>query len=461
MNNDEVQISYMLNLPKKKLMKLGREIENPTRLIAIIMGVLLLSSLLLISLDVYANHDVDRLNDKSEVTQSELNLANTLFASLQGADISLRDYVLTGNTAYITNYTAALPKINSDLRAIKINSAYNLNPNTNKLITLTEGKENEFNQTIQAYQVSGISAAVVTFTKSEYSSNQISKIVNSIQLQQAQALNTYHNRRNLYETLINIASPIVLALDVTIVLMTMYLVQLGLHKERVLENRQSEFISIASHQLRTPATAVKQYIYLLSNGFYGKIAKRQKDVLSTIDSANNRSISIANNLLYVSQLESGEIQINKTPCSMTEVLNRAIDTYQSTIISSGLRLTKKIPPQSLMLNFDEKHLQLSFEILLDNMCRYTPTGKKISIDLKDNKTEYVISFKDEGIGMESRGQKLLFKKFSRLENGILLHPDGSGVGLYIVKNILELHGARYRLDSTLNKGTTLTLYFPT
>lgn len=449
------KISLLSNL------RLETKIENPTRLIAIILATLLLSSFSLVSIELYANHSLDKVSSVDQAIQHKLNLANNVFSLLESADISQRDYILTGNINYLATYRNAIPKINTALRQINSNSTgYSVDSDIGKLIALTNDKEEEFKQTISAYQTSGVNAAIATFSQSEYSTSQINKVVNHIQLEEAQSLTKYQARRSLYETIINIASPILLALDTAIVILTLYLVRTGLRKENLLERQQTEFISIASHQLRTPATTIKQYIYLLNNGFYGHLNKKQINALNKIDSANHRSINIANNLLYVSQLESGKIKIERNSCNLVDLLNQALDNHDSDIKSNGLKIVRNVPSKPYVIKADERLLMIVFEILIDNACRYTPSGRHIYVDLKNKSDNFLLSFRDEGIGIEPKMQKQLFKKFSRLDNGILMNPDGSGIGLYLLKNIMQLYGFSYSLKSELNKGSTFSISLP-
>lgn len=441
--------------------KLGTKIENPTRLIAIVLTILLLSSFSLVSLELYVNHSLDKVSSADQAIQYKLNLANNVFSLLESADISQRDYILTGSKSYLAAFSSTIPKINNVLHQIDSNSSgYNVDSDIGKLIALTNDKEEEFKQTITAYQSSGVNAAIATFSQSEYSTSQINKVVDHIQLEETQSLSKYQAKRNLYQTIINIASAILLALDTVIVILTLYLVRTGLRKESLLERQQTEFISIASHQLRTPATTIKQYIYLLINGFYGRLNKKQINAMNKIESANHRSINIANNLVYVSQLESGKIKIENNSCNLTDLLNQAVDNHYSDIQSNELQLVKNIPSKPCTISGDERLLMIVFEILIDNACRYTPAGRHIYVDLKNKPDNYMISIRDEGIGIESKMQKQLFKKFSRIDNGILINPDGSGIGLYLLKNIMQLYGYSYSFKSELSKGSTFILSFP-
>ena len=435
--------------------------NKPIRIIAIVLGSLLLLNILLVSLEVYAHYSKNHLNSISQITQEKLDLANTIYSQEESADISQRDYMLTNSPIDLTKYLNITHGIMTDLSLLKTKvTFYNLHQETNSLISLTNKKESIQTNATRVYQTSGIKAAQSTLNQSEYLTSEIADVTKQIENGRNQARNLYQNKRNLYENINNTASSIVIILDAIIVILTLYLVNLGLNKEKELEANQSEFINISSHQLRTPNTTIKQYLYLLRSGFYGKLSTKQNSVLGIIDSANTRSIAIANSLLYISKLEHGELVVSKKATSINQVLERSISNYQTFIKVNHLKLIKKIPSTQYISKLDENLLQMAFEILIDNCCRYTPRNKKLFINLTRRTNQYVISFKDQGIGFSQQDITKLFNKFSRLENAKLMHPDGTGVGLYLLNSIIRLENGTIKVKSTPNKGSTFTLYLP-
>ncbi len=452
--------SLLEHLKKNVLKRTTRWINSPTRIISVILGIALVATLGISFMELYANDNITRVNNRRDAVRNQLNIADSLLTSIQTIDIDQRDYILTNNSAYLEKSQSIYPDLGGYIKELKLRTHVKVvDADTNKLIFLTLGKEKQLNQSIVAYQKSGAAAAVATFSGSEYSTTRIEEVVKDIRSNQKQILNNYQSDLDLYESLLNIASPFVVALDAVIFIITIYIFHWGLEKERKLERAQSEFISIASHQLRTPATTIKQYVSMLRSGLFGSLNRKQKNILNIIEGANSRSISIANNLLYSSLIESGRARVKISPCDLGEIISKAIENYASVIKNNELRLKLSLPKRALFIDSDANYLQIAFEVIIDNACRYSETGKHLTITLKKKHKEYIIRFKDSGIGVKPSDQKKLFKKFSRLEDGIKMYPDGSGVGLYLLKSISKELNFRYSLSSRINRGTMLELYF--
>ncbi len=434
--------------------------SSPTKTIALILSLVLIISLFSLSISIFANHNVDSINDKSDKVQSQYILANDVYSLLQNIDIKQRDYILSGNKATISNQTNLEEQINKDIINLKVRTNVKVvDQDTQAFFKLVKLKEKQFNQTALTYRTQGVASAIKTLPASEATNQEIEKLVSSIESQQLKLLDDYKNSRTAYEEVSNFASGFVILLELSVFILTIYLVRQGIAKEKLLEKRQSEFIAIGSHQLRTPATAIKQYVYMLSNGFFGSINQRQKDTLNTIDDANNRSIAVANNLLYASQIESGITIVDIKTCDLKDIINNALTNYQSTFKSRGLKLKIEISKKPLLTLGDYKYLSIAFEILLDNACRYSPNGTTVFVSLKEVNQQYVLKIKDQGVGISANDQKQLFQKFTRFNNGKIMHPDGSGVGLYLLKHIIDEENIGYSITSKLNKGTTFSLYF--
>jgi signal transduction histidine kinase len=446
---------------KKALKQISRWKNYPTHIISVILSIALIATITLSSIEIYANHNIAGINSRRDAVRNQLIVANNLLTSVQSADISQRDYILTNNSRYLQNQQELDSQINLDIRELKTPTyVSNVDRDKSELISLTKGKEKQLSNTLAIYRQSGTAAAVATFSRSEYSTSRIEALVKDIQAAQQGILNNYQNEASLYQHLVSVALPFLIIFDAVIFILTIYIFRSGINKERRLEREQSEFISIASHQLRTPATTVKQYVAMLKDGFFGNVSAKQKAILDTIEGANNRSISIANNLLYTSQIDSGLAVIKKEPCDLKEVIKKTLENYNSTIKNSRLSLRKILPDKPAIIKGDENYLQIVFETVIDNACRYSSPGKSITVSLKANTQSYSLRIKDAGVGIKPAEQKQLFKKFSRLERGVKMYPDGSGVGLYLMRSIMAKTDGHYFIKSELNKGTTFEFIFP-
>jgi PAS domain S-box-containing protein len=224
---------------------------------------------------------------------------------------------------------------------------------------------------------------------------------------------------------------------------------------------KDEFMSLASHQLRTPATVVKQLLGMLLEGLYGDVPEDLIAVISKAYNNNERQIHIVNSLLKVAQLDAGKVIIRKTPLKVAELLKDIAQEYAETSSVHGQKVTVDLSaPQPLELQADVDNLRMAICNLMDNAIKYTPEGGEITLKLSRQSGEAVIEVVDTGVGIDQADISKLFGKFVRLQNSLSQKAGGSGLGLYWVYKIIEVHGGRIEVDSTLGQGTTFRVFLP-
>jgi signal transduction histidine kinase len=230
---------------------------------------------------------------------------------------------------------------------------------------------------------------------------------------------------------------------------------------RKLDNAKSEFISIASHQLRTPLTAIKGYISLLMEGSYGKVDPSVFDVLNKVYTSNERLIQLVENLLNISRMESGRMQYHFEPTQIEEIIRDLYDTF--VIVAKNKKLFIKIdlpdrPLPKLMLDSQKMHEVLSN--LIDNGLKYTQEGG-VTLTAEEDKDVVRVTVADTGIGIPATEIPHLFTKFSRGKDVSRLHANGTGLGLYVVKNIIEAHHGKIWIESEgEGKGSRFVIELP-
>ncbi len=227
-----------------------------------------------------------------------------------------------------------------------------------------------------------------------------------------------------------------------------------------LNKSKDEFISIASHQLRTPATAVKQYVGMLLENYFGKLTKDQRSMLDTAYANNELQLKVINELLSVTQVDTGKITINKEEVNLTDFINDVL-RRQAAVFSARNQEVSFTPSTSdQVASVDKVKLGMVLENILDNASKYTPSGKKIAVAMNRNKTNFIISVKDEGMGINPKDQGKLFKKFSRIHNDLSTEAGGTGLGLYWAKKIVDAQGGSITVDSKIGHGSTFIMTVP-
>lgn len=230
---------------------------------------------------------------------------------------------------------------------------------------------------------------------------------------------------------------------------------------RELDNAKSEFISIASHQLRTPLTAIKGYISLTLEGSYGKVPVQIQDVLNKVYSVNDRLANLVEDLLNVSRIEAGRIQYNFQPTQIEALVAELVDTFLVTSKAKHLDLKISLPKHSLpKLLVDPNKIKEVTSNLIDNALKYTPAGSVVvSVEALADKARIVI--KDTGIGIKPEDRDHLFEKFVRSKETTRMVVNGAGLGLYVGKNFIMAHGGKIWAESEgPGKGSTFIIELP-
>lgn len=257
-----------------------------------------------------------------------------------------------------------------------------------------------------------------------------------------------------------------LVLEVSSILMKKEKKKLGtiviLHdisREKMIEEMKTEFVSIAAHQLRTPLSAMKWSISLLKGESLKEPEK--KEIMEKIYASNERMIKLINDLLNVTRIEEGKFLYRLKEMDITEVIKECIEQVKPQAKARKIPLIVKLPYQKPpFVKVDEEKFPMALQNLLTNAINYTLPSGKVTLTLEEKEKEILISVKDEGVGIPRSQRKRVFSKFFRGSNVMRMQTEGSGLGLYITKNIIEAHGGRIWFDSEEGKGTTFYFTLP-
>ncbi len=227
-----------------------------------------------------------------------------------------------------------------------------------------------------------------------------------------------------------------------------------------LNNAKDDFISLASHQLRTPATAVKQYISLLQSGFGGALNPEQEKYLQTAFDSNERQLNIINDLLKTAQIDSSHYVLHKHLQTIPALINDVIYDFQPPLQLKDQTVVFIGADDESQVLLDSTEMKLVFANLLENASKYSYPGSTISIQIRKHVKSLEIVFEDSGVGIEEEDTVRIFDKFTRINNELSDTVTGSGLGLYWVKRIVRLHKGTIKVQSTLNKGSKFIIRLP-
>ena len=230
---------------------------------------------------------------------------------------------------------------------------------------------------------------------------------------------------------------------------------------RELDKAKSEFLSIASHQLRTPISAIKGYLSMIIDGDFGKVSPNITKVIKDLFESASRLARLINILLNVSRIESGRLKLEKKPIQISDMIDSVIVELINQATQKGLKLTYKKPKGNIPKIFaDSDKLREVVLNLVDNAIKYTPKGK-VEISLEFNKEHMTFMTKDSGIGIDPKEVKSLFRKFVRGSGVAQIHTGGSGLGLFIAQKIIKEHNGKVWAESEgTGKGSTFKFVVP-
>lgn len=231
-------------------------------------------------------------------------------------------------------------------------------------------------------------------------------------------------------------------------------------KLRDLDEAKDEFISMASHQLRTPLTSVKGYISMLLDNDAGKVTSHQKVFLNQAYLSSQRMVYLISDLLNVSRLKTGKFVIESGPSYLPDVVEGELSQLTETAKARGLEIIFDKPKEFPILNLDETKTRQVIMNFADNAIYYTPKGGRITVKLIATKDTVEFTVNDTGIGVPKSEQHHLFTKFYRAGNARKARPDGTGLGLFMAKKVIIAEGGAIIFKAVEGKGSTFGFSFP-
>ncbi len=245
-----------------------------------------------------------------------------------------------------------------------------------------------------------------------------------------------------------------------ILLIINYLIVHSFEKLAETNRLKTEFVSIASHQLRTPLTNIKWSLNALTDKGGEQLAKDQVELLTTISENNQRMIELVNDLLNVSRIDQGTLTLKPKKMSLAELIKESLESYEPLAAASNTEISLNFRKDTPLISADDKAIKLIIDNLIDNAIRYTPGRGKVKIKLI-KKGKYIrCEVKDNGVGIPADDQKKIFQKFFRSQNVMKYQTEGTGLGLFIAKSIIDMTKGKIGLQSQEGKGSTFWFELP-
>lgn len=221
-----------------------------------------------------------------------------------------------------------------------------------------------------------------------------------------------------------------------------------------LDATKDEFLSMASHQLRTPLTSIKGYISMVLEGDVGAITPAQRQLLVEAYTSSERMVHLIGDFLNVNRLQTGRFVIDPEQVDLSQIVRQEVDSIQQIAAGHGIKVQYKAPARFPLLYADEGKIRQVVMNFIDNAIYYSPEGKIIKVTVSIEDGDVVLRVTDKGMGVPAGVQKKLFTKFFRAENARKQRPDGTGIGLYLARKVIDGHGGKVVFESIEGKGST-------
>ena len=229
---------------------------------------------------------------------------------------------------------------------------------------------------------------------------------------------------------------------------------------QALDATKDEFVSMASHQLRTPLTSVKGYLSMVLEGDAGEITQTQRQLLEEAFRSSERMVRLVSDFLNVSRLQTGKFVINRTAVDLSQLVAEEVANVDQVANTHKIKVSYRRPARFPILYLDDTKIRQVIMNFIDNAIYYSPDANVVKVRLSVEDGEAVLRVIDKGIGVPISAKKKLGTKFFRGDNARRQRPDGTGIGLFLAKKVIEGHGGTMIFESELDKGSTFGFRLP-
>jgi len=377
----------------------------------------------------------------AQVNSAAKDKLQSLLRDLRTAESTNRGYLITGDADYLARFDKSI----TDTEALLANldqqtKTASYRADITKLIPLVRSQISSLGDTVKIIQ-SGQrdeAATVANLEDGKRVMDKVEQLAASIE----QTQQTQQNRdRSRVQALADIARDIsVLTLVLTLFLSgTIYYLYLkAIQSERRLDRAKDEFVSLASHQLRTPATGIKSILSTLVAGDFGPLNERQSYFMKRALESNEHELSIIEELLNVAKADAGRLMLHSTQFMLDGLIDAIVLEQSAAIAQKNQHLTIKRPSHPVKVFADEEKLYMAIGNLLDNARKYTPEFGKITIAISSRHGEVYVEVADTGIGIDPDELSHIFDRFQRASDAVRGNVEGAGLGLYLALRIAEL-----------------------
>jgi signal transduction histidine kinase len=388
---------------------------------------------------------------------------DSLMVALLNAESAQRGYLLTSDEAYLQHYGQAVGQAKGAAAIlVKQTAQTSYADKIREVQSITNNKLAELDTTISAHRDQGAadSLAIVEGGQGLRDMDRIRSILTGVGQSQTTRLASLRAQTTEYGVWTSwISGGMLLVISALAGLVYYWFLQ-AIQSERALDRAKDEFVSLASHQLRTPATGIRSILSVLQAGDVGALNERQQHLINRAVESNDRGLRIVDELLNVARADSGRLVLRPADLDLRRVIESAATEQRRLIEAKGQNLIIDEIKKPVPVMADEEKIHMAVSNLIDNASKYTPNGGTIHIKIRNLQKSVGIEVSDTGVGMDKSELAVIFDRFQRAHGILMSGVEGTGLGLYLVRRIVELHNGSIEVVSRRGEGSTFKLTLP-
>jgi signal transduction histidine kinase len=408
------------------------------------------------------SHLLQGRQDSIEITKIQTQ-ADGLMLALLNAESAQRGYLLTGDAAYVKPFGLAVRNGQQAAdRLLQQTAGAPYAQEIRRVRTMAQAKLDEMSRTIATRESDGPDAAMAIVQSNEglRTMEEIRTTMTRVGNEQSAELAALRRQTTGYGVWTSWISAGMLLVIVALAGLVYYWFLQAIQSERALDRAKDEFVSLASHQLRTPATGIRSILSILQAGDVGPLNDSQRHLVNRAVESNDRGLRIVEELLNVARADAGRLVLRPAAMDLRRVIEAAVAEQRRLIEAKRQTLTIDQPKKPVAVMADEEKIHMAIANLIDNATKYTPEGGKIQIKIRNLAKSASVEVSDTGMGMDKSEMDVIFDRFQRAHSILLSGVEGTGLGLYLVRRIVELHNGSIDVDSRPNEGSTFRLTLP-
>jgi|GEM_PF-3256517 len=441
---------------------LPRELRQYTnRKIFIALGAIIIVALIATVTSLIALSALTVVRATGQANSATLSNLQDLLLQVRTAESYERGYLLGNNTTFLDRAHTAMAAARTDLA----NLSHNLPPNASptyradlaRLASLTQAKLGLMNTIAQQNNTGAIT---VDLTEDQADMNAINAKVASLSNDQAALLATARANISGLDATARDISLATVFLTLILAGVVNYLYARAIQAERELDRAKDEFVSLASHQLRTPVTGIKAILSSLASGDFGPLEPRQAYFVDKALSSSEHELAVIEELLDVAKADAGRLMLHAGAVDLVQLVDDVVAEQRHTIEAKHLTVKLQQPDKPIALSADREKLHMAIGNLIDNARKYTPESGIITIKTHVKRKIAHVEISDTGIGIDPGDLDRIFDRFGRAATAPESHIDGTGLGLYLAHHIAELHRGTIEVTSRRGHGSRFTMTLP-